>query len=345
MVRKELEIKDLILYIHSSAVFQLLHAGVELKLFELLHNSGRVRINKISNLLKIKEESLSTLLFGLTSLRLISKNKDKYQNSRLIETLFKEGEWKLFESMVMIQAYIMYPGQEYYLESLRKNSNVGIKRFSGRGKTVYERLEHNKRLKKIFYDYMEEYSKYSSPHLISKVNFSKIKSILDVGGGAGGNAISIIRRNPQIKITLIDLPLVKSLAESRIKENNFSSKITFYPANIFKDKFPNKYDAILFIHQLVIWSLEDNKILLKKAYDSLNDGGEVIIFSSISDNNKVGPLMAALDTVYFRSVAAGNGEIYSWKDYEKILKEVGFKKVKKIKCKTWTPHGIIIGHK
>jgi hypothetical protein len=55
--------------------------------------------------------------------------------------------------------------------------------------------------------------------------------------------------------------------------------------------------------------------------------------------------MAALDTVYFRSVAAGQGMVYPWKDYESILLDVGFKSVTRIRCDTWTPHGVIIGHK
>ena len=37
--------------------------------------------------------------------------------------------------------------------------------------------------------------------------------------------------------------------------------------------------------------------------------------------------------------------VYPWKDYERILLDVGFQNVTRIKCDTWTPHGIIIGHK
>jgi hypothetical protein len=102
---------------------------------------------------------------------------------------------------------------------------------------------------------------------------------------------------------------------------------------------------VMFIHQLVIWGIEENKSLLKKAYNSLNVGGKVIVFSSIANDEENGPLMTGLDTVYFRAVAAGNGMIYPWKDYEKIMLEVGFSKIERHKCDTWTPHGIIIGQK
>lgn len=71
----------------------------------------------------------------------------------------------------------------------------------------------------------------------------------------------------------------------------------------------------------------------------------MIIVNSIADDSEDGPLMAALDTVYFRSVAAGQGMIYPWKDYVEMLSAVGFRRTTKVRCDTWTPHGIVIGHK
>ena len=40
-----------------------------------------------------------------------------------------------------------------------------------------------------------------------------------------------------------------------------------------KNAFPKNQDAVLFIDQMMIWSPEQNKALMKKAYDSLNPGG------------------------------------------------------------------------
>lgn len=114
---------------------------------------------------------------------------------------------------------------------------------------------------------------------------------------------------------------------------------------MFADPFPNGYDAILFIHQMVIWSMEQNRKLFQKAFHSLNAGGQVAVFSSIADDDETGPLMAALDTVYFKAVAAGDGMIYPWRDYEEAMRSVGFARIEKFRCNTWTPHGIIVGHK
>lgn len=245
----------------------------------------------------------------------------------------------------MMQAYIVYPGQQDFVEALQQNTNVGVKRFRGKGKTIYERLNYNPRLKKIFYDYMENYSAYANKELLKYVDFSKDFNILDIGGGGGNNAVAIAKSNPNSKIIILDLPAAEKIANVNIRINRLEKRIQFFTSNFFKDKFPKNQDCIFFIHQLVIWSQTQNKRLLKKAYGSLKKNGRVVIFNSVAEDNEHGPLMAALDTVYFKAVAAGNGMIYPWKDYKKMLIDAGFKRIKFIRCNTWTPHGIIIGYK
>lgn len=342
---KKLTQSELLLYVHGAAAFQLLHAGCTLKVFEALHRQPRLTLQDIARKTRLSFEPARTLVFGLISLKLLQKQKDRYRNNIVIEKLFLKNEWQMFKSLVLIQAYIMYPGQIDYVDSLKKSANVGVRRFPGKGKTIYERLDADSKLKKTFYDYMEAYSDYANPHLLQNVDFSKDKSVLDVGGGGGGNAIAIAKNFPNIHIVLLDLLVAASLAKAKVRQHRLSDRITFHAADMFKDDFPKNQDVILFIHQLVIWSKKENELLLRKAYQSLTKGGRVIIFSSIADDTEDGPLMAALDTVYFRSVAAGNGMIYPWKDYNLLLRRIGFHKIKKIRCKTWTPHGIIIGYK
>jgi L-tyrosine C(3)-methyltransferase len=336
---------DLILYLHGASAFQILHAGVELRIFELLNNVGSASLEGIVNYIGLMHQTIRTLVFGLTSLGILEKFGEEYKNCDAIEELFNNNEYSLFRKMTLIQAHIMYLGQADYVESLKQNKNVGVERYSGAGKTIYERLKKDSKLRKIFYDYMEAYSAYALPYLLKEIDLSNAKKILDVGGGYASNAIKIAKKYSDSNITLIDISTAKTGALKNIKRNKIEDRVKFYEGCIFKDEFPNNQDCVMFIHQLVIWSLDDNKLLIKKAYNSLNKGGKVVIFSSMSDDDEKGPLMAGLDTVYFRAVAAGKGMIYPYSEYEKILKDVGFDKIKIIKCNTWTPHKIVIGVK
>jgi len=332
------------LYLHGAGAFQLLHAGIELKVFEALYGTAS-NLESIANSSKLKVEPAKSLVFGLTSMGLLARVGDNYKNCGAIEELFSSNEWDLFCAMVEIQAHIMYLGQIDFVDSLKKNRNVWVGRFKGKGNTIYEKLSNDPKLKQIFYEYMGKYSAYAIPHLIKKVDFSTDRSLLDVGGGNGENAIQLVKNNPNLSITLLDLGVAKKLAEKNIRANKMSDRILFSKGDMFKGKFPKWQDTVLFIHQLVIWSPEQNEILVKKVFDALKDGGRIIIFSSMANDEEDGPLMAGLDTVYFRAVAAGRGKIYSYKYYEDLLKKIGFGKTEMIKCDTWTPHGIVIGIK
>jgi ubiquinone/menaquinone biosynthesis C-methylase UbiE len=341
----ELDRKDMILYLHGASAFQLLHAGIELNIFKYLNNHKSMSLEEITKYIKLMPQPVRTLMFGLTALGLVLKSNDKYNNCNMIEEMFRTKEYGLFKKMTLIQAHIMYLGQADYVKSLKQNKNVGVERYSGNGKTIYERIKDNQKLKNTFYDYMEAYSAYALPHLLKRLDLSEVKSVLDVGGGGGNNAITIAKKYPHLKVNLFDITTAKSTALKKIESNHMKDRIVFYEGDMFKDEFPNNQDMVMFIHQLVIWGIEENKSLLKKAYNSLKVGGKVIVFSSIANDEENGPLMTGLDTVYFRAVAAGNGMIYPWKDYEKIMLEVGFSKIERHKCDTWTPHGIIIGQK
>jgi len=342
---KNIGFSDLLLYLHGAAAFQYLYAGVKLGLFELLHKHKTCAASTIRSHLKLASASARCLLFGLSALKLITKNNGNYHNSEVIEKLFEQDEWEMFKKWTELEAAVMYVGQQDFVQSLKQDRNVGLKRFHGTGKTIYDKLGQNSTLHKIFFDYMQAYSAYAFRHLLKKIDFKTAKKILDVGAGGGGNAIQLARKHPHLTVALLDLHLAQKLAEKNISRSKLSKRIKFQTTDIFKDDFPNNQDCVLFVHQLVIWSKKQNLLLLIRAYKALNKNGRVIIFSSIANDSEDGPLMAALDTIYFKSIAAGEGMIYPWKDYEKMLCRAGFKRIKKFRCKTWTPHGIIIATK
>lgn len=336
---------QLLLYVHGAAAIQLLRSGVELNAFPILYEHRRLTLQELNAHIRIDEQSIRTLFMGLTSLRLVRKEGDRYSNSKVIEELIVKGDWEVFKALVMFQAYIVYPGQIDYLESLIAGQNVGIRRYPGDGSTLYEKFRFDPRTKNIFYLYMNMYSDYSNPYVLAKVDFSSSRKVLDVGGGGGSNAIAIAAENTEMEVTIIDLPTAKQICEEQVNKQGLSERIKFVACDIFKDVFPTGYDDVLFFHELMIWNQNQIRYLLKEAHNALGETGRVIIVGSVSNDSEDGPLMAALDTVYFRSVAAGQGMVYPWKDYEKILLDVGFQSVTRIKCDTWTPHGIIFGHK
>ncbi len=341
----ETDDSKLILYLHASAAFQYLNAGIEIGVFELLQKRKALTSLQIAEEVKLSLHATRILLFGLSALELIVREGELYENGRIISSVFARNEWELLCVMTKFQSNIVYLGLTDFVPSLREDRNVGLERIAGEGNTLYQRFSSNPAIEGIFFDYMDAYSDFAIKHLLENIDLSKSPKILDVGGGKGKMAIRIADHFPNVKLTLLDLPPIIEMAEPLIAKSGLLNRITLLPADMFADEFPNGQDCVLFIHQLVIWDNDEIKLLLQKAFDALNPNGQVVIFSSIADDTETGPLMAALDTAYFRAVAAGNGMIYPWKDYEKALVGIGYSEVRNIRCNSWTPHGIVVAHK
>jgi ubiquinone/menaquinone biosynthesis C-methylase UbiE len=340
-----LDMSELGLLLFGHAAFQYLYAGCQLGVFELLSKTPNLSKEDLRERLDLEPQPARCLLFGLASLKLIIKTDDTYRNSMVIELMFAEGKWEMFYDTVQFEARIVYSGQADFVESLRQNKNVGLRHIPGQGPDLYHRLAETPELQGIFYNYMSSWSRLANPLLLENLDFYEMRKVVDVGGGDATNAIAIAQAYPHLKITVLDIPDSCEIARAKIARHQLTDQIDVREGNMFLQEFPTGYDCFMFIHQLVIWPLDVNTSLLKRAYEALEPGGRVIIFNSISSDNEDGPVMAALDTVYFVCIPAEGGMIYSWNDYEACLRSAGFEHIKRFECNSWTPHGIIMAVK
>lgn len=340
-----LKMDDLVQILYGHSAFQNLYAGCELGLFELLSKQPELSSTEISQHLNLAEYPTKALLLALTALKLIQKIGDRYRNSLVIQMLFLENTWKEFYDVVLFEAKIVYRGSIDYVESLQQNKNVGLRQFQGQGPDLYNRLHENPGLDQVFYNFMGSWSKLVNPLWLKKIDFSNFQTVVDVGGGDATNSIALAKAFPNVKITLMDIPDSCKIAQKHIDQNQLTDRIQVKGADIFVDEFPQNQDCFLFIHVLVIWSLEKNTTLLRRAYEALKPGGSLIIFNMMTSDEEDGPLMAALDSSYFVSIPHEGGMIYSWNDHEQCLRDAGFTQMRRIDCDYWAPSGIIIATK
>jgi hypothetical protein len=61
----------------------------------------------------------------------------------------------------------------------------------------------------------------------------------------------------------------------------------------------------------------------------------------MQSDSETGPLVAAMGSPYFLTLATGEGMIYTWKEYETWLREAGFLKIKRQTL--LRNYGVIIG--
>ncbi len=158
-----------------------------------------------------------------------------------------------------------------------------------------------------------------------KFDFSNYQTHCDVGGAGGNLSIHIAKNNPHMKCITSDLPKVAPIARENIEIMGLGDRVTSQAGDFFEETFP-KSDVITMGNILHDWGLEDKKMLTRKAYEALNDGGSFVVIEAFIDNDRkenAFGLMASLNML----IETDAGYDFSPADFEEIAMEVGFKEV------------------
>lgn len=325
------------------AAFQILWAGVQFEIFQLLEKKPKLGLEQIAAELSLEKQAAKILVLGLVSLDLILKNGDEYQNSPMAkEYLLPESPNNLIDVLGW-QYHIVYPGIVDFTESLKANKNIGLRHFQGSENNLYARLAHDPKLENIFQKAMSSLSRANNRNLVANADLSQTTHLVDAGGGDATNAITLCQKNPHLKVTVFDSASVCELAQKNIDQAKMSDRIFTHPGNLFENPFPQDMDCVLLSHMLTIWSPEKNTSLLRRAYEALPKGGKVLVFNMMTNDDGYGPISCTLGSVYFLSIATGQGMLYSWKDQEGFLKDAGFKNISRQVLPN--DHGLLIGYK
>ena len=332
----------------GAAAFQTLRAACETGLLDVLREteSGLDR-TELTGRIHIRGRWLDTLLTAASAVGLVVRDLNgRYAVTEALRPAVRGGEWELFKATVAFEHYITYRGIEMFTESLVKETNAGIDRFSGNaGDSLYVRLAGDQRLRKVFYTYMRAWSRIGGAVLWKALAELSPSRLLDVGGGDGVHAIASVKRIAGLRATIVDLAEAVDVSRSRIAEEGLAGRIEVVGADMFADEFPPGHDVVLFAHQLVIWTENQNKVLLRKANRALPMGGHVVIFSSMTDDTEDGPFIAAMASIYHAAIPVEGGRIYPWCYYERWLASAGFSDFRRIRSDSWTPHGVLVATK
>jgi O-methyltransferase domain len=159
--------------------------------------------------------------------------------------------------------------------------------------------------------------------MAEKFDFSKYKTLCDVGGATGQLSIVVANRHPHMRCTSLDLPVVEPIAKRTIEAAGLDERVTATAGDFFADPLPEA-DVITMGLILHDWNLERKMHLIKAAYDALPEGGAYIVIENIIDDarreNAFGLLMSLNMLIEF-----GDAFDFTGGDFAAWCKEVGFK--------------------
>ncbi len=176
---------------------------------------------------------------------------------------------------------------------------------------------------------MNTISKPVADEIIDKIQPSKFRHILDIGGGPGTWTIAFLRALPEARATLFDLPAVVSMAEKNFAEAGLADRVTLVEGDYYTDTLPGGADLAwlgAICHQN---SRQENRDLFANVHDALSDDGVIVIRDLIMESSRTSPVGGALFAINML-VATEAGGTYTFDEYREDLCAAGFAEVELI---------------
>jgi len=205
-----------------------------------------------------------------------------------------------------------------------------------------DRLAMPASLAKEYSNVMDASQVQLSQLIIEHYDFSRHQHVFDFGGGKGRLAIALARKYPELKATVVDLPVVCDGARAQIDAEGLGARVEFWPLDFFNDDLPTAVaDAILFVRVLHDWSDEEASSLIQRTRPCLRDSGAIIVIepmlSDKSGKPDPGSSLSALMLTLF------GGRRRSVLQYMQLLRSAGYSRL------SWSElglslHKVVVGH-
>jgi len=306
-------------------VFQISRLMVKFGILQLLlDNRNGLTIKQIAEKTGLSFYAVKVLLESSLTIGTVLRNEGKF-------TIAKAGYFLLTDKMVNVNMEfnhdVNYLGLFYLEEALLKGKPEGLKVF-GEWNTIYEGLSQlPAQVQKSWFGFDHYYSDCSFAQALEIVFANKPKTLLDVGGNTGRFATKCVTYDPQVHVTIMDLPQQLDMMRQQTAELSERNRIHGYGANLLDPKtaFPTGFDAIWMSQFLDCFSNEEVVSILTRAAISMSANSKLYIMETIWDRQRfeTASYCLAQISVYFTAMANGNSKMFNYEDLENNIYAAG----------------------
>ena len=306
-----------------------------LDFFSVIEKS-KLDFNGICDHFKIDKRCTDVMLTYFIALGLISIEKGLYTVTK------KASEFLLSSSNWNLSAYFSTQLERPIVEKMIHALKTGKPQSWGGKKDEQDwaKAMGKADFAEMFTAGMDSRGAYFAMGIAKMFDFSKHKSIIDIGGASGIYAASIIEHYPNLTGGVLEKYPVDQITKNSIVQKGKQDVIRVYEGDMFKS-IPSGFDIHLFSHVMHDWNIEQNEVLIKNSYTNLNKGGVIMIHDAHLNPDKSGPVSVAEYSILL--MFSTYGKCYSVTELSEIMESVGFVNIREIK--TTGNRSIIIGEK
>jgi SAM-dependent methyltransferase len=307
-------------------------AGMQLDVFTPLKD-GPMTAGQIGEAIGTRPDRLRLLLYALTAAGLLDVKDGVFSNSAEAARFLVRGSPDYLGNM-----------QTRVADQWRRKLKTAESIKSGKPQAQLDFSHSPPEELEAFFRRVNAQTVVTACGLIEHCDFSSIRTLADVGGGAGGLAITVAKAFPHIKATVVDLPLVTAVTQKVVEEEDAADRVEVLTADVVKGPLPGSYDAAVVKGVLQVLSAEDARSVLVNVGRAIKPGGVIYIVGEILDNSRTSPPEAVGFNLVFINMYE-TGEAYTEQEHRDWLTDAGFVDVSRPKLSLPNGHGLMTARK
>jgi precorrin-6B methylase 2 len=296
-------------------------SAIEIDVFSALA-AGPASEQDLRERLHLHGRSCCDFLDALVALGMLDRGPDGYCNSPAADLYLDRAKPSYIGGILEMANARLYGFWGSLTEALRTGEpqNEATK---GDGGDMFAALYEDPQRLRGFLGAMTGISTGSAIAIAQKFPWDRYQTFCDIGTAQGAVPVQLALAHPHLSGTGFDLPAVGPIFEDFIADFGLQDRVRFAAGDFFAAPLPQA-DVLVMGHILHDWGLEDKLKLLRSAHDSLPDGGALIVYEAIIDDerreNAFGLLMSLNMLIETRE-----GFDYTGADCQGWMADVGFR--------------------
>lgn len=148
------------------------------------------------------------------------------------------------------------------------------------GRPIFDYIDEHPDAAAVFNASMTSISGLEAEAVAAAFDPSGVGTLADVGGGHGYLLATILRRHPELRGVLFDLPPVVAGAEATLRAQGVADRCRVVGGSFF-DRAPEGADAIVLKHVIHDWDDAACERILRHCHGALPPGGRLVIVEMV----------------------------------------------------------------
>ncbi len=293
--------------------------AVSLGIFDRLHEapSGAA---ELAEALGAHAGALERLLDGCAALGLLEKCEGVYRNSATAGAYLRSSSPHTLSGYIRYSDEALYPMWGQLADAVRECSPRWKQTFGLDG-PIFSAFFRTEAAMRNFVRGMHGLGMLTSPKVVEAFDLSRFRRIADLGGATGHLAMAACTRYPGLSGVVFELPRAAGLAREYVAASGAAGRIEIVEGDFFEDDLP---EADLYALGRILHDWDEPTIdrLLDRIARRLPPGGALLIAEKLMNEDGVGPLGAAMQSLNMLIVTEGRERSLS--EYRALLRRAGF---------------------